>query len=349
MNARSELWDRLVAAGVVSGAMPERMAAASPWYITTMMAVAAWIASIFLLIFLGLALKDIVSTATGAMTAGAIVCIACAVVMHVARDRIFIGQLAVALSLAGQALIAFGIFDQHWRSAGAWIAFAAVESVLAVAAPNFAHRILTTLAAAWSLRFAFAVALVAPLFAPLCAVAFVAADRASRRFAWGGWLPISAGLALAALFTIPPSFGEIFWWPGRGPLALDAGTAWFAAAFLAAVLVVVVAEPIRHAGLSFTSRTAVVAFATAIAAALAAQPVPGVTVGLIVLIVAYSQGRRALCGLALASMIVALSHYYFALDTTLLAKSAALLATGIVLLAGGFAVRLGLAGEPAHA
>jgi len=33
----------------------------------------------------------------------------------------------------------------------------------------------------------------------------------------------------------------------------------------------------------------------------------------------------------------------------LLAKSAALLATGIVLLAGGFAVRFGLAGEPAHA
>ena len=76
---------------------------------------------------------------------------------------------------------------------------------------------------------------------------------------------------------------------------------------------------------------------------------PGLVVGLIVLIVAYAQGRRALCGLAVAGMIVALSHYYFALDTTLLAKSGALLATGIVLLAAGLAVRAGLAGEPHRA
>ena len=349
MNVRNELWDRLVAARVVSGAMPEGNATASPWYVTTMSAVAAWIASIFLVIFFGLALKGVVEKPAGAITVGAAICIASVVVMHFVRRRVFFAHLAVAMSLAGQVFIAVGIFDQHWRSAGAWIAFAAVETVLAVAAPNYSHRILTTLAAAWSLRFAFAVGLVAPLFAPLCAAAFVAADRASRRFAWSGWMPISAGLALAALFTIPLVFGEIFWWPARGPLAFNAAMSWFAAASLAAVLVFVIAEPIRRAGMSFTSRTATIAFATAIAAALAAKPVPGLVVGLIVLIVAYAQGRRALGGLAVAGMIVALSHYYFALDTTLLAKSGALLATGIVLLAAGLAVRAGLAGEPHRA
>src|SRR4029079_6205401 len=96
-----------------------------------------------------------------------------------------------------------GIFDHHWKSAGAWIAFAAVESLLAVAAPNHSHRILATLAEAWSGREALPFALAAPLFLPLCVAAFVAADRASRRFVWNGWLPISAGLPVAAVFTLP--------------------------------------------------------------------------------------------------------------------------------------------------
>src|SRR5689334_21056135 len=177
MTARAELWQRLRAANLVDGELPERSADASPWYVNAMVAFAAWIASILMLVFFGILFHKLFESHPAMIVFGIVVCAGCAALMHVARKSTFVSQVAVATSLAGQALIGYGLLDQHWGAPLAWVAFAALEAVLVVAAPNYVHRVLTTIAAAWSLRVAMAYAAVGPLFLPLAAAAFVLADR----------------------------------------------------------------------------------------------------------------------------------------------------------------------------
>jgi len=78
---------------------------------------------------------------------------------------------------------------------------------------------------------------------------------------------------------------------------------------------------------------AIATWLAVVALAAAAWPVPGLTVALIVMLVAFATGHTALLGFAILAMLGALGHYYYSLQTTLLAKSGALLATGLVLLA----------------
>ena len=344
---RNELWDRFAAAGLVRGDMPGE-AGATPWYVAAMVGFAAWIASIFLLVFLGIAVSGLFREGGGMIMLGVVLCAMSVVAMRVRRS-VFVEQMALAVSLAGQALIGVGIVGGEWRSPGAWLVFAAVEATLVALGPLYVHRVLATLVAAYAVRFALAHAGLGGLFPALIAGAFVLAWASPARND-GLRLPVTAGLALAALLVVPASLVDIFAWGGRGKPAVPTSFAWIATLALAGVLLATVARLLREMGAGFQSRPAVVALAAAAAAALAAAPMPGLVVALIVLLVAFGEGRRALMGLAIAGMIGALVHYYYALDATLLEKSGALLATGVVLIVAGIAVRVGLAdGEPRHA
>ena len=159
-----------------------------------------------------------------------------------------------------------------------------------------------------------------------------------------------AGLALIALLLVPASLVDFFAWQVRATPVGGVALAWVSSTILAGVLLAAIAGILRDAGVDLRSRTGRIALASGAAIALAAQPVPGLVVALVVLLVAFHEGSRALMGVAVAGMIGALVHHYYALDATLLAKSAALLATGVVVLVAGIAVRFGLADpEPRHA
>ena len=346
------LWDRLVAARLADGPMPPMPPAASPWYVSAMVGIAAWVASFFLLAFLFAALGGMLRDAKGALVVGTIVCAVCAVAMRTLRDRTFAQQFAVAASLAGQALVAYGILDGHWRAPASWLTLAAVEAGLVAAAPAYVHRVLSTLAATLAVRFALAHAGASVAFPALVADAFVlawwTAHRGPRNDAL--WSPVSAGLALGALLVVPVSLSDLLVWQVRAAPVATTVLSWVTTLAVMAALLVVVAGIVRDNGVGRQTRTGVVALAAAAAVALAAHDVAGLVAALIVLLVAFAEARRALMGLAIAGLVGALVHHYSALDATLLAKSAALLVTGALLLAAGVAVRVGLAdGGPQRA
>jgi uncharacterized membrane protein len=82
------------------------------------------------------------------------------------------------------------------------------------------------------------------------------------------------------------------------------------------------------------SRAALVALA--LAALL--SPAPGATTALLLLLLGFGAGDRVLLGLGFAALAGFVSHYYYQMQATLLAKSGVLLVTGLVLLLA----RLGL-------
>lgn len=349
MSTRADLWGRLAAANLVTGPMPEARAAASPWYVTAMIGIAAWVASLFLLVFVGIALSNLFRDEMGLLPAGLVMCAACAVAFRLAGRIMFVAQLALSMSLAGQALIAYGVLRHQTSNPAAWIALAVIAIVLVAAVPYSVHRVLAALAAALCVRYALAFAGLGAMFPALVAAAFLLALYGEERglATRSLWHAVAAGLALGALIVIPAQLGEVFWWGMSTRPPSPVVMSWAGAIALAVVLLAAIARILHRARLPWSSRTAMVALAAGAAVALAARPVSGLTLALVILLAAFDAGRRALAGFAIAGMLLALGHYYYSMDTTLLAKAAALFSAGVVLLAAGLAVRFGVAGEEA--
>ena len=116
MTTRSnERWRQLSAAGIVEGDAPPMTPASSSWAVTAVMGAAAWLSAILLLFFLFLALEDLLSSAATAIITGLVIIGAASAAMRYAPERLFVVQLAIAFSLAGQVLVAFGLFKLDLR------------------------------------------------------------------------------------------------------------------------------------------------------------------------------------------------------------------------------------------
>ncbi len=136
-------------AGIVSGAMPldddgRRIHGMSPrWWASP----PGWPA-LFLLFFLGIVLAAAAAQRDGsAMVVGAGCAAAAIVLMRMHGADSSCGQLAVASSLAGQALVVYGFLDHDIRTRLAGSASPLFEIALVAAAPEIVHRVLSTLAA----------------------------------------------------------------------------------------------------------------------------------------------------------------------------------------------------------
>ncbi len=59
---------------------------------------------------------------------------------------------------------------------------------------------------------------------------------------------------------------------------------------------------------------------------------PGITAGMMILLLGFAGSNRVLMGLGIVSLLFYISSYYYLLDATLLDKARTLLVTGVVLL-----------------
>ena len=353
MNA-ADLWSRLEAGGLVEGEMPERGFEPAPWYVRVMLGIAGWLGALFLIGFVVATLFGLLDEAVPTFLLGASCCGFAAFLFRKHEDVDLAEQFALALSLAGQGFLAFGLGNVLQSSvASLYLAIALVEAVLALAIANFLHRVLTSAAAAAVLALAVADLGLHGLAAPLlsAALAFVWLDP--RRWAREGrlWRPIGYGAVLALLLVETFRLSGAAWLFGFRQE--DAG--WMAVygpllgrALTAALLVWVAASLARREAPEGST------FAAAVGAALALGVVslaaPGLASALVVLLLGFAAGNRLLLALGVLSLLGFVSHFYYSLHATLLEKSALLAASGAVLLAahwalGRFAAGGGEAGD----
>src|SRR5688572_11470616 len=100
----SAAFQELVAVLRARGAIPEKNPPAEvvdrPWFVALLQGVAGWLAGIFLLTFIGLMFKP-ESTASILMV-GALLLGGGWALYHADRNAVFLDQLALAISIAGQ-------------------------------------------------------------------------------------------------------------------------------------------------------------------------------------------------------------------------------------------------------
>lgn len=286
-------------------------AAGRPWYVSAVLGIAGWLASLFGFLFVLLLFEP--DTAADFLVAGVIL-LGAGFGLYVAdRDSAFFDQLALALSLAGQLALIWAVGDGT-ESAAATAAFAAVLSAaLVLKLPNHFAKMLSAFFAclAWALAVRFAWWGEDSISGPGLAVAF-----APALIGWIViWIPVAAGVH--ALIT-----REAEWMATKTRriarpaltgllLGLSVGT-W-------------TSEP--FAALTFWAPPSEVPVNW-----LALWPLLGVAAALFAAVSAFRLRHRAMLGVAIAGALLHLVQFYYLLGVTLVTKSYIMLAVGVALL-----------------
>ncbi|MBS0321597.1 MAG: DUF4401 domain-containing protein [Proteobacteria bacterium] len=333
MNAHG-LWEALVAAKLVDGAAPPDAPPPTPWYVRALTGFAAWVASWFVLSTIGALSWRLLDSAPGPIVVGLVLCGAAAWGLRGGDRGTFVEQLALAVALAGQAAVAFGLmnaFSPHRILPLALLV--AFELLLVAAIPHRVHRVLAVLAAAGA---AYAILLLdvprlplVPVLTAAFAMTALVADRNAAVSAWAA--PVAAGLALAVCAAAGAMPLVDAFSVGRVPYGARDRMGWL----LLAVVFAATAAAIVHAR-GPADRLARLGIGAGVVALCGfAWAVPGLLAAATVAVVAFAMARPALLGVGLVTALWMTAYYYYALDASLLVKAASLALCGAVLVAIG--------------
>jgi uncharacterized membrane protein len=328
------LWNRLRQEGVVDGGMPGVATAESPWYVRVMLGVAGWIAAMFLLGFVAAGFGFLFRNEEALVIGGLVMLVVAYVTVSFAANDFF-QQFGLAISIAGQVIVVLGSGELlGWHGKGIWWLIGLLQLVIAVAMPNFLLR----LVAAFLAICALAIALEYYAYVASVLVALAIALIWLNEFTWGRWggllRPVGYGMTLA-LVCLKGSMLLVqtsrFWYSRSGERMLMIPP-WVEELALGLLLVAVVARLMLRNNVPWGSPPMLITLLVSVAVAGVSLEVPGLAVGLLVVLLGFSNSSRTLAGLGIAALLFFLSAYYYNLQATLLVKSELLAATGVVLL-----------------
>lgn len=325
--------ENLIAAGVDPSA-PEAQAP-QPWYIRAMVGFGAWLASLLLIGFIvGLSVA-----ASGGYTVIGLVLIVGAVAVRRQTDNDFLGQGAMACSLAGQALVAFGIADSF--SHDGFEAFLAVgmvmSGILFYIYPDRVHRVIMVLIAtaeAASLVYVREANVLIPFLGPLLAGLLLGLHLRQPALMTSPFAslvpPLMTGLMLAAfgllmlstVYLLPDLNVDIVFYPYP----------WISTLLLGLLLLTFCHRLWPEIAGPDSVRTRPLLYAGLAVIVACAWYVPGLILGLMVVMMGVHAGRITFIGAGIGFFALFLAAFFYGIEVSLLTKSYTLVATGLALL-----------------
>ncbi len=326
---------------MVDGSMPKSNMLESPWYIKLLLAISGWLAALFLLGFLlGFGARFVSRNTTASLVVGSIMIGAAFALLRTPKNE-FYEHVALAASLAGQALIVWAIFDKaifdNTNREASWYVTSIFQLALAIVMPNYIHRVFSSFFTASCLSMALASS----------GVSYIASSVVIFATAWL-WLhefnypkhmqkqrAIGYGFVLA-LIQIKGSamygFNLFSSYKARSDMSIWVQP-WMGELLAGAVTLYVVWHILKRLGLGVSEPTTIIALLGAVILTVASMEARGITVGMLILFLGFAGSNRVLMGLGVISLLFYISSYYYLLDATLLEKSQTLLVIGLVLLA----------------
>jgi uncharacterized membrane protein len=303
-------------------------AAGTPWYVRALVGISAWIAAVLLIAFLAGG-TQLLNTAQASIIVGLILCGIAIATRRIMPSSVFGVQLALALSMAGQALFTFGVTDSSNTVLPTVLALVVLEVALIAIYPDMLHRFLSTVVIVgalmallldWNLPGA-----VHPLAGLLAAGAVVLWERESALAvvrAASLSRPIGYGLCVALLGVLCLGIAELIAIPHW----------WISGLLLLPILLVLEYRIVSRFEPRADAAIVLWLVGATVLVSLPALWIPGVLAAVIVIVLGFQRANRLLLGLGAAFLAVFLIAFYYHLDITLLLKSLLLLATGLLLL-----------------
>ena len=337
------LWAQLKDYDIVSGERPGLLHDSAPWYIKIILGFSGWFAAAFLIAFIGSLFSWLVNSAGASFLLGCGVLGIAIFTLHKHHND-FTEHLGIAFSLAGQALILWGVVSAFGESIRLCaLIMLSVEIFLVLTVNNFIHRIFSSFAACSAFyimtnfgdfeslfRGTLIDTLSITAFALLSAwlwlneFKFIYTSIGTRAVAWGVTIALvvfeSAAILQHTHRTLNSSHNTVF-----------SDFTWITEGTLVGVLIWVTYRVLLGFPRISGAFKSAIYFGLLGFGVLATQA-PGIIIGLILILLGFHQQHRVLQGIGLLSLIIYLSRYYYLLEHTLAFKSAILALTGIVLL-----------------
>lgn len=316
----------------------------TPWFVRVLQAFSGWLAALFLLGFIAMGMVFLVESPAASLAAGLVMISAAFGLFRKARSDL-LEHLALAISFAGQLLIAWALVE-FWNAStySVWSllgwSLLGLQCMLALVMPSQVHRTLSAFAAALALYMALAMGALAPVASGLVLLAltllwlneFRCPGRIKRLQAWGYGLL----LGLLVIQGLAHSGQSLPLFDGMTNSAWVGLTPWLSVALLALALLLVFLSVFQRFS---TFRGRWTAYACAAALLIVSFYVPSVGQGVVVMLLGFAIGHRLLVGAGVLSLLLGIGSYYYWLDSTLLMKSLTLLVIGGLLLLLRWALR----------
>ena len=307
-----------------------------PWYIRAMVGLGAWLASLLLI---GFVASFSLAMDGGYALVGTVLIIG-AILVRRRFDNDFLVQCALACSLAGQALCAYGVaeaigLDRHETFLGLALA---MSMLLFFVYPDRIHRVIMVCLAAGSLTglfYAWEWNALIPLLGPLFATAMILLHSRRPQLVAGPYAalsrPLMNGLMLSAFAVLLIS--TVYVLPELGLETLLYPRPWIST-ILFGVLLFYAATPMAQA-LAQPGHTATGVILYGLLALIVASSwaAPGLLLGLITTILGTAYANRTYIGAGLVFCVIFLATYFYGIEISMLAKSLTLVSAGAVLLA----------------
>jgi len=311
---------------------------ATPWYISLGVGVSAWLASLFIMIFViwGVVIVD---SAIGYIGLGILLCGLTAGLRHLFPRSTFVGQAALAFSLAGQLLFIYGVIEGTEDVTSVVLATILFELLLIILYPDFIQRLISTLIATgalwglvaleWELPYASQTLVVLLMGSGL--LIWLNEFRLITRQVEMVFRPVGYGLIIAMyslliLLTIPDISSEMY-----GLFSLSNNWS-LVTLILIGLLLSLEWLIIKRSQFNLSPLTQATIFGSSLLLLIPAWHIPGIVAALIFILLGFWRGNPLLWGASLGFLGLFVIVFYYYLDLTLLQKSLLLITTGLIFL-----------------
>ncbi len=349
-DQRKALWQKIqyqLHPASAHALMPEDKPTTQVWYVRLMLGTSAWLAAVFVFLFMWSSFEFVIKQGTGSVVAGLLLlAVAWRLFQFVERD--FMVQFGLALGMAGQGLLLHGLHLSLRRNLPdsddlMFYATLFLLELFLLILPNFISRLACSLAALYALTMMLektGFVFMMPCIAALGLVLWWRQELALIRHA-SLLTPICIGLlSVLILFGVHPApvTTMVVDWGGLVPqIAVLLALAW------------VIVQHARAMALDWRSPAGLTLLLACTLFGLLACQVPGLGEAGLIIVLGFATGNRLLLALGCCVLAWYVGRFYYDLQSTLLMKSLLMFASGALLLLARQAMRQYFPLEQTHA
>ena len=318
-----------------------------PWFIQILFGLSGIVASLFLIAFLSLLLFGIdgFDSVIALLITGLVLSAAGFVLFRnkQSRDNTFISSLALAISSAGQAYIAFALFDNNLsHPIDIWL-FLLVQAVMTVIMPNRIYRLLGSI-----MTLGLMVYLLNYYHLPELSLGLLALITIGSNLSRYSLLQLIPSKWRADAFDITKAIGyasalmllcvSVYFIAAEYGNSFDGYSTPFSYNYYLAQGLLTLASLyasyliLKRYSVKPFSSVSIMIYCAVIVLGILSIYVSGLLATSLIIVIAIANSQRVLLGLGITALVSYIFWYYYQLDTSLLVKSISMLVIGIALL-----------------